>query len=75
MMRTIMQRTNDINKYCACSANLKAETAKRRFYTSWNNPQVSQKQRYAELIRSSPTYAVIATVKLVPVVQNVSPSF
>jgi hypothetical protein len=74
-MRSIMQRTNNIEKYCACAANLKRETSKRKFYTSWNNPQVTQKHRYAELIRSAPTYTIIATVSRPPVVQNLSPSF
>ena len=43
-----MHRTNDIDKYCRCAANQKAEYAKVK--TSGNDPSISSKMRFSQYV-------------------------
>lgn len=48
MMSSIMHRTNDINKYCRCSANEKVLYTKQS--TSGNDPSISSKMRFSQYV-------------------------
>lgn len=74
-MLSIMKRTNNIDKYCACAAALKKQTTKKRFVSGGNNPQISQRLRYSEIVRTSRTTEIIVPLERPVIVQTVSPSF
>ena len=49
-MQNIMARTNNIEKYCACSRALRS-TEYAKLKTATNDPNVSQKIRYSQYLR------------------------
>ena len=75
MMLSIMKRTNNIDKYCACASALKKNTTNKRLVSGGNNPQISQKIRYSEIVRTSRTKEIIVPLERPVIVQTVSPSF
>lgn len=74
-MQSIMRRTNDIQKYCACAAALKKHTTKKKFVTAGNNPQISQRMRYSEYIRTVPTKEIVIPLIRPQVIQNITTSY
>lgn len=66
MMRTIMNRTNDINKYCKCAAALRAlelSESKKNFKSSMSDPTITKRMRYAERARSLRYITVVEPAK------------
>lgn len=52
MMQNIMNRTNDIAKYCACQKTMQ-QAQYSKVATGGNDPSISQKMRYSQYLRQS----------------------
>lgn len=71
-----MKRTNNIEKYCACASALQKNTVKKRVLpTGGNDPTLSRRIRYSQLVRTAKTREVVVPLERPVIVQNVSPSF